>query len=220
MAVNALTHEEYVARTRDGVPVNEEKQRALAARFDGKTTVTEAAKALQMSAVLWTPLVYNMIKCGLVRKLAGTRLDLVDSKDHPAIDREAAHEIHRMLTNGTTGFYSAAAFGYHLNTEFARFSAHRRPFALAVIQVKKEPGQKLEIETLTETVASLRDILRPSDLLCHFDKGYAIILPETEKEYAEAMVLKIVNALLNFHRPKHDLGNVWMKIRFGRCTIR
>ncbi len=212
MALVPMSHEQFVERTRDAVPVDEALQRALANCFDGRTTIKEATSALTLSSARWTPLIYNMVKCGLIRKVTGASAETVDEGDHVLVDRMVVQEIRRSLSNSTTGLYSAAAFMYLLDCEFTRHSMHRRPFSLALIQVKKEHGPKADIAAVTEIIKHLADVLRASDLLCHFDRGYGVILPETDKEKAEEMVLNIVNFLSAASEKNRALASIWMKI--------
>ncbi|MBS1995608.1 MAG: DUF4388 domain-containing protein, partial [Cyanobacteria bacterium SZAS LIN-2] len=210
LVLNSMSHEQFIERTRDAVPVDDELQRSLANHFDGHTSIAAAAAALNLTAVQWTPLIYNMVKCGLVRKLQGVGGD--GERDHLLVDKGIVHEIRRSLSNSASGFYSVAGFMYHLQNEYSRYLTHSRPFTLVLMQVKKEPGQKVEVAMLNERIKSLEQVLRPCDLLCHFDHGYAVILPETGRTAADSLMHKVVDCLSHPADPAKSTGGIWVKI--------
>jgi GGDEF domain-containing protein len=117
------------------------------------------------------------------------------------------------LCNKTTGFYTHEYLRIILQHELNRYIVHRRPFAVLLMHVRKEPGPKIEACTIADRMQDITQLLRPSDFFCHYEgSSFAIVLPETDRSEARGLVKQILHLLGDPDAGHGGTGHIWLKV--------
>jgi hypothetical protein len=203
------------ALSKDTVPVDQDLQKSFYDLVDDRRCLGEITNRLKLSKVEWLPIAFNLVKCGLIKarpKDAGldTEATLVD----PFI----LHAVRQNLINPSSGFYSYGALLFFVEQEMLRFRDHRTPFAVLLTILKKEKHDNVSFADVINRISSIRNVLRPSDLLCHFENiGFGIVLPHTDAMYAKQAVRKI---LLEVTAERYkSLGGACLGMKIGSAAV-
>ena len=133
------------------------------------------------------------------------RLRLVADWAARAIENARAHQRTRARTieDEIVGAYTYGYYQRRLEQERVRAERYGRPLAVLVFRIHDlelvRPGPRTELGRVLSLVFSrtLRDV----DLICRYatDDSFAVILPETTAEAAEAVSERLVREIQGFH---------------------
>ena len=130
--------------------------------------------------------------------------------DQAAIAIENAH-LHDLLnrqahTDSLTGLPNRRALDERLENEILRASRYRHPFTLGMLDlngfkhINDTYGHPAGDEALKQIVGRLRTSLRDTDFLARYGGDeFAILMPETELETAEAIMSRLAEAVSGSH---------------------
>lgn len=113
-----------------------------------------------------------------------------------------------------SGLHSRFSFDNFLHQEKARSQLTGRPFSLLLIQPQLCPADENWTEIWTSLLPALalkiKNLIRDSDLLCHFDEQQlALILPEASNQEAQQVLMRI-------HKTLEEIANQFSpEIRFN-----
>jgi Domain of unknown function (DUF4388)/Diguanylate cyclase, GGDEF domain len=193
--------------------IDGELQTRFCALLDHQNTIADVARLLSLSKPAWTRLVYFMVERGLVRKHSGIYVPSSNNKMSAVPPTQSQTNLQDWLCNKTTGFYTHEYFRIILQHELNRYIVHRRPFAVLLIHVRKEPGPKIEACTIADRMQDITQLLRPSDFFCHYEgSSFAIVLPETDRSEARGLVKQILHLLGDPDAGHGGTGHIWLKV--------
>lgn len=193
--------------------IDGELQTRFCALLDHQNTIADVARLLSLSKAAWTRLVYFMVERGLVRKHRGIYVPSSNNKIAAVPPTQDQSNFKDWLCNKTTGFYTHEYFRIILQQELNRYIVHRRPFAVLLMHVRKEPGPKIEARTVADRMQDITQLLRPSDFFCHYEgSSFAIVLPETDRSEARGLVKQVIHLLGDPDAGHGGTGHIWLKI--------
>lgn len=196
---SSLSREEFDKLVADGTGCNEEMQRALYEKIDGRTPLVDLLRQMPMSKSTWIPIVFNMITCNLC--LYKSANELQESKP-VAVNWNEVHQVSSILSQPDTGIYTRASYLYFLAMEYYRFVRFKHPFATLIINcgIQAQDGRiyPLHTEAFRLVGHQIKQIVRETDLLFHCgESSLACILPSTDLTTAKQFAQHLTELLNN-----------------------
>jgi GGDEF domain-containing protein len=192
---------------KNAVPTDAEQQIKFYKSITGSRTLSELIKEHKLPTSVWIPIVYNLLKYGLVvpSNKASMKSESTTRKIASVqIDPDVIKIAKKTLIKRETGVYSYPACLLFLEQEHKRFLAYRRPYTLLLIRIRaRNENGDLEIpsdEILKEVLKIVDKAKRETDILAHYDAyDYALLLPETD-ETSGQMIASRTKELVSLFR--------------------
>ncbi|MDX2104877.1 MAG: DUF4388 domain-containing protein [Candidatus Melainabacteria bacterium] len=135
-------------------------------------------------------------------------------------EQNKAQAVQSALLNPQSRIMSQEAFLYFLEKEFQRAFHFGSIFSLVVFSIKPPPQKENAAQTMKAvnmTIGAIGRIKSEVDILGHFgDKGYAIIMPNSDSHAAAVLVDKIVTNLTKF---SPELSQYRPVLHFGTASV-
>lgn len=135
-------------------------------------------------------------------------------------EQNKAQAVHSALLNPQTRIMSQEAFLYFLEKEFQRAFHFGSIFSLVVFSIKPPPQNENAAQTMKAvnmTIGAIGRIKSDVDMLGHFgEKGYAIIMPNSDGHAAAVLLDKIVTNLTKF---SPELSQYRPVLHFGTASV-
>lgn len=212
--------EEVQAQLKTGLPLDQQQQIKFCMAFDGKKSVRDVVKDLDLAKPVWLPMVFNLLKVNLLK--LSTKSARSQAKTYN-IDNNVIELAHANLLRPETGMLSFPMFLYFLVKEFARFRMERYPISLIVfgITCTRKNGQMepLTNDCFKAIAAHLKATCNELDTFGHFETtDFALLLPykklDEAKEFATTLAENLPNVL-----PKHFLQQgLTLHLSFGLAS--
>ena len=183
--------------------LDEESIAKLNSVFNGKVSVEEILRHIQISRIKLTHLVYHLISTGQITVSNEERPQETLVLQPKVIDTAAIQTVMMSLRNAETGMFSYPAFLYFLEQEYFRSYRSRTWFSIVVFEMREIVGQSAEqqmkplsSEAIVEAVLRISQLKRHVDLLAHYDSSdYAMLLPNTKASGSRIFCNRIIKAL-------------------------
>lgn len=167
-------------------------------KFNGTTTLAEAARGLGLPRSKWAGLVAQLFRLDLIQKVEPKMASVTLMPK--LLDAKVVETIQRSLQRSDTGMYTYDAFLYFLEMEYLRRFRSEGDLAVIVFEMKtirqgsiieREP---LTIENINDANKRMNMIKRPLDFLCHYENdNYALLLPNTKSQGAAVLAARLVD---------------------------
>jgi Diguanylate cyclase, GGDEF domain len=141
------------------------------------------------------------------------------------VDKRLIESITASLKSETTALFNYPAFLYFLEQEYFRASRMKSRFSVVTFEMQMKPAQAawpaecLQLVPLWQATARINDVKRHIDTLAHYEcNDFALLLPDTDSDGAQALVTRIKEDLLSSPlAPGVDSSN--LHFAFGIATL-
>jgi hypothetical protein len=186
----AMCSGEYAERMKDAPPVEEDLLASIAMLLDNPSSIEEIAARLGLTRPNWLPVLYGIIKTGVVR--ISPIQETARARHQNAVQLCASEIGADGILDGETGLYTFAAFRLFLQLELARCHAHSGNVSIIVLSVSPQNEKLTEVANYSNCVRSIELLCRPADLLCLVESsGIGLILPDTSRAGAEVVARRM-----------------------------
>lgn len=156
-------------------------------------------------------------------------LGLLSDQAAIAIHNARLHDFvkHQAVTDPLTGVANRRAFNERLEEEIRRSKRYNRPFSLLILDldgfkaVNDTFGHLIGDQTLQAVASCLQRSVRDTDFLARYGGDeFALILPETNKEQAGALIEKINQKISKCHMPWPEGDSLdWVRASTGVASF-
>jgi hypothetical protein len=195
-----LTDLEFVQKAAQKAPFNVEFMNKFYRGLDGKQTVEEMMRAMQMSRIQIIGLIYHLLTNDLI-KISNEVVKPKPFAVQPrVIDGAAIQSVMMSLRREETGMFIYPAFLYFLEQEYFRCYRSRSPLSVIVFEMRMSGGssgkQMLPGPAVLDAVLRISQLKRHVDLLAHYDAfDYALLLPNTKASGCQIFANRLVKTL-------------------------
>lgn len=221
-----ISEEEFQARVAKGAPIALEPQLDFYELVDNRNTLAELLKKRPMSMTEWTPILFNLVSCGLVQIT-----DQAPAQDRLArlkalgVDDNALQSVLKNLNRSETGILTYDAFIYFLDQEYLRYEYFNLPFSICVFSLGQRKGgesgpvESLQMLAVRRAMQRIQLIKRHVDYLGHYEMfDFGVILPNTNAAAAYAFANRI-SEVLREAPLSSDMDSRNLLMAFGVATI-
>ncbi len=117
------------------------------------------------------------------------------------VEEHTGELLHLSRTDSLTGLYNHRTFYERMAEEVKRAARYKSPLSIALIDldyfklVNDKHGHQFGDRLLAKCARALNDALRETDIICRYGGDeFSVILPETEKENAAALMQRVQEA--------------------------
>lgn len=221
-----ISEEEFQARVSKGAPIALEPQLDFYELVDNRNTLAELLKKRPMPMTEWTPILFNLVSCGLV-----TITDQAPAQDRLArlkalgIDDNALQSVIKNLNRSETGILTYDAFIYFLDQEYLRYEYFNTPFSIVIFSLGQRKGgesgpvESLQMLAVRRAMQRIQLIKRHVDYLGHYEMfDFGVILPNTNAAAAYAFANR-TSEVLREAPLSSDMDSRNLLMAFGVATI-
>ncbi len=189
--------EEVQKQLQTGLPLDTQQQVKFCMAFDGKKSIGDVVKELNLTKSVWLPMVFNLLKISLLKTSAkSTR---VHTKSYQ-IDANTLDLAQQNLLRPETGMLSFPMLLFFIVKEFARFRMERYPISLVVfgITCTRTNGQTepLSNDCIKAIAANLKTTCTELDTFGHFETtDFALLLPYKRTDEAKEFATNLAKSL-------------------------
>ncbi len=195
-----LTDLEFIQKAARGAPMNVEFMTKYYRGLNGKQTIEDMVRSMQMSRIQVVNLIYHLMTNDLI-KISNEVVKPKPFAVQPrVIDGAAIQSVMMSLRRAETGMFIYPAFLYFLEQEYFRCYRSRSPLSVIVFEMRLVSGnsgrQMLPGPAVLDAVLRISQLKRHVDLLAHYDAfDYALLLPNTKANGAQIFANRIVRSL-------------------------
>ncbi len=193
---------EFVQRIARGCPTDVGTLGKFYRSLNGKQSVRELQKAMQLSHNQIVHMIFHLVSNQLIVISNHQKHD--ESAVQPrTIDVAAIQNVMMSLRRAETGMFTYPAFLYFLELEYFRSYRSGSPLSVIVFEMRLISqvgqdivGQLLPNPALVDAVSRISKLKRHVDMLGHYDAfDYVLLLPSTKAGGAQIFANRIVKAL-------------------------
>ncbi len=194
---------EFVERVSKNPPCEIAAIARVFCSLDGKLSVEEMRRSLQISRIQLVHIIYHLLENNLIKIFNDNRPRTTLVLEPRVIDNAAIQSVMMSLRRAETGLFIYPAFLYFLEQEYFRSYRSRTYFSVVVFEMRYKKiidgevvRKVLPDKAVMEAVLRISQLKRHVDLIAHYDAfDYALLLPNTRCFGAEVFVKRIIKAL-------------------------
>lgn len=198
-----IQESEFVERVSKDPPCEIASIAKVFCNLDGKLSVEEMRRSLQISRIQFVHIVYHLLHNNLIKIFNDNRPRSTLVLEPRVIDNAAIQSVMMSLRRAETGLFIYPAFLYFLEQEYFRSYRARTYFSVVVFEMRQKKVVDGEVvrrvlpdKAVMEAVLRISQLKRHVDLIAHYDAfDYALLLPNTRCAGAEVFVKRIIKAL-------------------------
>lgn len=198
-----IQESEFVERVSNNPPCEIASIARVFCGLDGKLSVEEMRRSLQISRIQLVHIIYHLLENNLIKIFNDDRPRTTLVLEPRVIDNAAIQSVMMSLRRAETGLFIYPAFLYFLEQEYFRSYRARTYFSVVVFEMRQKKVIDGEVvrrvlpdKAVMEAVLRISQLKRHVDLIAHYDAfDYALLLPNTRCAGAEVFVKRIIKAL-------------------------
>ena len=209
-----------------GSPASSEVLLALYKCFDGKHSIEDMLRKVEISRIKLIHIVHHIVtelEAAEIINEPGKSEELV--LEPKTIDTAAIQTVMMSLRRADTGMFIFPAFLYFLEQEYFRSYRARTAFSIIVFEMKEivtvdgvTKLRPLPIDSIVEAVLRISEMKRTVDLIAHYDSlDYTMLLPNTKSSGSRIFGNRLIECIKK--RPLASINPQRISITLGAASV-